>query len=184
MSDISKIHLPDGNDYDVVAKKAYIPLVVTLVDKYVPIVVADNTLNDNKEMHIPNQGPTVNLKDGTVDFKQSIVDISSQYEITKTSGNWSVHEIQAYKCGNIVFANFILKGNGSSVSAGSNGFVGTITYGPLPILEAKLWTFSSSTIQSINITADGAITARNLIGSITFSSSTRTIFSGMFITND
>lgn len=114
----------------------------------------------------------------------SVQDISSQYTITKTSGNWSVKRIEAHRCGNIIFANFVLKGNGSAVSAGSNGFVGNITAGALPIVEAKLWTFIGSTIQGMNITATGAIICRNLVASATFSESQEVIFTGTFITDD
>lgn len=182
--DISQISLPDGTTYDIVAKKVFMEGGGSIGTSYAPLIATWDNSDGNKDIIIPYNGPEVDLDTGNVRLKMENIDISNRYTITKTSGNWSVHDIQAYRCGNIVFANFILKGNGSAVSAGSNGFVGTITYGPLPILEAKLWTFSSSTIQSMNIAADGAITARNLIGSITFSSSTRAIFSGMFITND
>ena len=111
-------------------------------------------------------------------------DISDQYTITKTSGNWKVNEISAVRCGNVVHMRVEMSGNGSSVSAGSNGFVGTLLGGPLPVLTIKLIGFYNSCPIMMNIEPDGALAARVTATSVTVTSSGILPLTGTFITNN
>lgn len=116
--------------------------------------------------------------------KMSVADISDQYTITKTSGNWKVNEIGAVRSGNTIHIRIEMSGNGSSVSSGSNGFVGTITAGPLPVLSAKLVAYYNNCPIMLNIEPDGDITARVTATSVTVTSSGSLALTGTFITND
>lgn len=114
----------------------------------------------------------------------SVQDISSQYAISKTSGNWKVNDISAFRMGNVVHIVITFGGNGSAVSAGSNGFVGTITNGPKPVLATKLVAFYNNAPIVLNINPDGAIAARVTAVSVTITTSGTMIPAGTFITND
>lgn len=113
------------------------------------------------------------------------VEITDQYTITKTSGNWTIVSYNAYRCGNIVHFGIKFKGNGNAVSSGSNGFVGTVSGGPLPVYEAKISGFYSGGWGCFNIAnnADGGGCLARVCGgtSITLSSSSAFGLSGTFI---
>lgn len=111
-------------------------------------------------------------------------DISSQYSISKTSGNWKVSEIGAVRCGNIIHIRIEMSGNGSNVSSGSNGFVGTITAGPLPALSVKLVAYYNNCPIMLNIEPDGGITARVTATSVTVTSTGSLALTGTFITSN
>ena len=112
----------------------------------------------------------------------SPTNISSRYSFTKSSGNFSISDYTVYKCGNVIYFELVLAGNGSAVSAGSNGFAGTVSGGPLPVSNARLIGYTAGTIQIASIGSDGSMTIRNLVGSATLSSSSLTVVQGTFIT--
>lgn len=114
----------------------------------------------------------------------SVSDISDQFAITKTSGNWSVKEIKAVKSGNIVQIRIAFGGNGSSVSAGSNGFVGTMTRGKLPLVSVKLIAYYNNAPLFLNIEPDGAMTARVTAVSVTVTTTGTLNMTGTYITSD
>lgn len=111
-------------------------------------------------------------------------DISSQYTITKTSGNWKINEIGAFRSGNTIHMRVEMSGNGNSVSAGANGFVGTLSGGPLPVLSIKLIAFYNNCPIMMNIEPDGALAARVTATSVTVTSSGILALTGTFITYD
>lgn len=113
-----------------------------------------------------------------------VEDISSRYTIAKTSGNWKINDISAVRMGNLVHMRVEMSGNGSSVSAGSNGFVGTLSGGPLPVLSIKLIAFYNNCPIMMNIEPDGALAARVTATSVTVTSSGKLALTGTFITND
>ena len=113
-----------------------------------------------------------------------VTDISSDFTITKTSGNWSVDSISAYRSGKTVQIVITMTGNGSSVSAGSNGFVGTITEGPLPAAIVRLVGYYNNCPVMMQIEPDGSVTGRVLATSVTVTSSGTLPLSGTYITND
>lgn len=128
--------------------------------------------------------------DGTVAAEKIIChsmftyDISDQYTITKTSGNWKVTEIGAIRSGNVIHIRIAMSGNGSSVSAGSNGFVGTITAGALPALSIKLIAYYNNCPVMANIEPNGDITARVTATSVTVTTTGTLALTGTFITNN
>lgn len=115
----------------------------------------------------------------------SWTEITDQYTITKTSGNWTVLSYNAFRCGNIIQFGIKFKGNGNAVSSGSNGWVGTLSGGPLPLYEAKITGFYSGGWGCFNIAsnADGGGCLARVCGgtSITLSSSSGFGLSGTFI---
>lgn len=113
-----------------------------------------------------------------------VTDISSEFTTTKSSGNWSITSIGAYRSGNTVQISIGMKGNGNSVSAGSNGFEGTITAGALPVLSVKLIAYYNNCPIMMNIEPDGSITARVTATSVTVTSSGSLTLTGTYITND
>ena len=113
-----------------------------------------------------------------------VIDISSQFTITKSSGNWSVDSVEAYRYGNIIQITIKFNGNGNSVSAGSNGFVGTITDGPLPISTVRLVGYYNNCPVMLNVDPDGALTARVTAVNVTVTSSGVLPLGGIYLTND
>ena len=103
-----------------------------------------------------------------------VTNISSQYSSTKTSGNWSVSGITAYRCGNVIQMQIAFKGNGNSVSAGSNAFVGTISGGPLPIIGGHGVSFISSSCIIVQVASDGGVTVRVTGAACTLASTSTT----------
>lgn len=181
MSDISKIHLPDGNDYDIVAKKVFMEGGGSVGTSYAPLLATWDNSNGNKDIIIPYNGPEVDLDTGNVRLKMGNTNISSQYTITKTSGNWSITEILAYRCGNVIQLSATFKGNGNSVSTGSNAFVGTVTYGQLPLMASKGISFIGSGAYIFQIDSAGNVYARVIGSSITLASNTTNSVSIMYI---
>lgn len=117
-------------------------------------------------------------------------DISEDYIPSKTSGNWSigsddgVYRIKAYRMGNLVQISIAFHGNGSAVSSGSNGFVGAITGGALPVSQITLNGFYSSSILAATLDTDGSITVRPFSASCTLSNASRAYLTGTFICED
>lgn len=114
----------------------------------------------------------------------SVSDISSLYALAKSSGNWKLNEIKALRTGNVIHLRIELSGNGSSVSAGSNGFVGTLSGGPLPALSMKLISYYNNCPIMMNIEPDGSVTARVTATSVTVTTTGSMALTGTFITND
>jgi len=101
----------------------------------------------------------------------SVQDISSSYTLTKSSGPWTVGgDVVAHRSGNLVQIRLPLKGNGSSVSAGTNCFVGTLSGGPLPIVVSKLVSYSGSTPVLGYIDDQGNVSVRITATALTESS--------------
>jgi len=113
----------------------------------------------------------------------SVQDISNQYTLTKTSGNWNIYDLKAFRCGNVIQLHITLSGNGSAVSAGGDGFVGQLD-GPLPTYYVHNARYYSTTAQIGELRETGVFVARNLIGSVTFTTSTHPSFDLMFMVSD
>ena len=114
----------------------------------------------------------------------SVSNISNLYALAKTSGNWTLKEIDVVRSGSVVHMRLAFSGNGNSVSAGSNGFVGTLSGGPLPALSIKLIAYYNNCPIMMNIEPDGSVTARVTATSVTVTSSGTLALTGTFITSD
>ena len=134
----------------------------------------------------PTDGDTLRYSSGSwVNSAVNVTqDISDQYTITKSSGNWSINSIEAYRSGNIIQINIIMSGNGNSVSAGSNGFVGTITAGALPVITVRLIGYYNNCPVIMNVEPDGTINTRVTATNVTVTSSGTLPLTGTFITNN
>lgn len=142
---------------------------------------------DISKIKLPD-GITYNIKANT-----DVENISNAYAPYKTSGNWSigsddgVERIYAYKTGNVVHFSIAFHGNGNAVSAGSNGFIGTISNKTgfpryLPVQQVTLTGFYSSSMLAAVLDTDGSITVRPFSASCTLSSASRAYLTGTFIT--
>ena len=112
----------------------------------------------------------------------SVTDISSQYSFTKSSGAWNFNSVEAYRSGNVVQMRFSFKGTGTKVTAGSNGLVGTLSGGPLPIQSVLLAGFDTSSIVMGYLNNSGNLTIRLLIDDRTWSGVV--YMTATFIVND
>lgn len=104
--------------------------------------------------------------------------------VTKSSGNWSIDTATAIRSGNTVMIQFYFKGNGSSVSVGSNAFVGKLSSGPLPWTSVNMVTYYASTTVVCNLDYDGNITVRILGAAISLTANQRTRPTGTYITTN
>ena len=88
------------------------------------------------------------------------VDVTSQFSITKTSGNWSVDSFKVWKTGaNFqIYINFV--GNGSAVNAGQNAFQGTIATGTKPKVVSYGTSYGASAAVVGGIWPGGGLTIR------------------------
>lgn len=160
------------------------------VGKGIPIMFIDKDKNSIGVNGYPDANNQIYV-DGTIKStgkitcpSMSVEDVSNQYTISKTSGNWSVDHCSAYRMGNSIYMEIAFKGNGSSVSSGSNGFVGTIA-GSLPVLPAKLVGYYGGTVIIASFLSSGAINARVAGGTAqTVSSGGLVTLDGYFMTDD
>lgn len=111
------------------------------------------------------------------------VDITSLITVTKTSGEWSIDSYSAFKSGQTVQFTLTLKGNGNTVNAGSNGFMGSIDlYRPVVALYTP--NFSGGTPLIGAVYPGGNIIARVCTSNVTLSSSQTTSFAFLYLTNE
>ena len=68
------------------------------------------------------------------------------YSMSKTSGTWNVGSVSAKRTGNIVQMTIIVKGTGTGVNCGTDGFVGQLSgTGPAPAQEMTLVSYTGNT---------------------------------------
>lgn len=121
---------------------------------------------------------------GTLENKVVTNDISSSYTVTKTKGPWNFNEVKAYRTGNTIQMNILLRGNGSSVGNNVNGFEGTITTGPRPmILTRFLAMIQGSSIVGYFDPSNNSIIIRNTGSPATLSSSSTLTCGATFVVN-
>lgn len=111
-------------------------------------------------------------------------DISDEFAISKTSGNWSIKEITAYRSGNTVQLTIAFKGNGTAVSAGSNAFVGRVTDGEFPVGLVRLIGNGGSSIVMGYVQPTGEIEIKVLVANYTLSASGTFSVMGTYICKD
>ena len=140
--------------------------------------------NSSSLAAVATSGDYNDLSNKPVIPSNNVVDISDQFTITKSSGNWSVDSVEAYRSGNIIQATIKFNGNGSSVSAGSNGFVGRITAGPLPVSTVRLVGYYNNCPVMLNVDPDGALTARVTAVNVTVSTTGILPLGGIYLTNN
>lgn len=113
-----------------------------------------------------------------------VKDISSLYTLTKTSGAWDATNINAYRMGNVVFLRIRLQGSGTTVNVGGNGFVGTLSGGPLPLFEVGSINFAGSSGICNKVQDNGAVTSRVIGAAMTMDSNNATILAVTFLTGN
>ena len=154
------------------------------------IVLGNHNSEDPRLVLYGTSSGGVVLAHQIVCYTMLVSDISEDYIPSKTSGNWSigsddgVYRIKAYRMGNLIQISIAFHGNGSAVSSGSNGFVGDISGGPLPVQQVTLTGFYSSSILAATLDTDGSLTVRPFSASCTLSSASRAYLTGTFLTNE
>lgn len=103
------------------------------------------------------------------------------YTATKTSGAWVINKIQGKKFGHLYQLMIEFKGTGTSVAAGDNAFMGTITSGTIPSLPAVNSTFYYHTPIYLSVNNVGTIQVRIFNEALNFSSSDGVVISVMFL---
>lgn len=115
----------------------------------------------------------------------SVTDISDQYTITRRSGNWYPVSLEAWRSGNIVQMRIIFRGNGSAVGSGSNGVIGSISGGPLPLMTSQLIGYGDARVISGAINDDGSYDIRNTSTTeVKWTTASRVGVATTFIAND
>lgn len=149
------------------------------VGKGIPIMFIDKDKNSIGVNGYPDASHQIYV-DGTIKStgkitapSMSVQDISSQYTFSKTSGKWSIFSVTAFRTGNVVQMFLTFSGNGTSVSAGGDGFTGTITNGPLPVSTARALCLAGTSVGYSNIDSSGGILARPHTAAMSLSSSSR-----------
>ena len=67
------------------------------------------------------------------------------YTLNKTSGTWNVGSVSAKRTGNVVQMTIIVKGTGTGVTCGTDGFVGSLTgTGPAPAQDMTLVSYTGN----------------------------------------
>ena len=133
-----------------------------------------------------SNGTTSNIdlsgSDGKITAKDfSISPTTPTYTMTKTSGTWNVGSVTARRCGNIVQMQVFVKGTGTAVGNGGNGFTGKIAGTYLPAIPTTFVSYISTVVIVCYIDASGNIELRPYGGSYTASSGTNIEADGMFI---
>ena len=107
------------------------------------------------------------------------------YTLTKSSGTWTAGSVTAKRCGNVVHMKVIVKGTGTAVASGSDGFIGTITAGSgaaLPALTITLTSYVNNFVICGYIDTTGKIWVRPIgSGNYTAASGANIEMDGTFI---
>lgn len=79
--------------------------------------------------------------------------------LTKTSGAWAVNAVYCYQCAGIVQIEILIKGTGTEVAAGVDGFVGKINQ-PLPKVSVSLFGYTDDAMVMAWLDTSGNLTVR------------------------
>lgn len=154
------------------------------VGKGIPYIYKDYKRNSFGFNSIPDDDDQFKIGGQMKCESMYVEDISSQYTITKTSGNANFEEVKAHRCGNVITMQIMLRGAGSTWTAGSNIFVGTIT-GALPTVAVNGCGYYDNACFIARISNSGGITFRWLIETKNNVATSQTIVATFtFITDD
>lgn len=154
------------------------------VGKGIPYIYKDYKRNSFAFNSIPDDDDQFKIGGQLKCESMYVEDISSQYTITKTSGNANFEEVKAHRCGNVITMQIMLRGAGSTWTAGSNIFAGTVT-GPLPAVAVNGCGYYDNACFIARISNSGGITFRWLVATKNNVATSQTIVATLtFITND
>lgn len=154
------------------------------VGKGIPYIYKDYKRNSFAFNSIPDDDDQFKIGGQLKCESMYVEDISSQYTITKTSGNANFEEVKAHRCGNVITMQIMLRGAGSTWTAGSNIFVGTVT-GPLPTVAVNGCGYYDNACFIARISNSGGITFRWLVATKNNVATSQTIVATLtFITDN
>ena len=157
-----------------------------VVGKGIPIMFIDKNMNSVGVNAYPTENDQLYI-DGSIKatgpLTSEVRDITSEYTLTRSSGNWYFVSWEAWRTGNMVEMLITFRGNGSAVGSGSNGVAGTVS-GPLPVTYANIVGFADARPISGYIDTNGNIVIRNTTTSeVKWSTSSRVKVTTTFMTN-
>lgn len=187
MSSISRISLPDGNNYFIVPNYFHKMEVAGSEEIFFPLLAyTEGEDPDTFGIVISNSSssPSVGLYGGALKAKMYVEDISDKYTTSKTSGNWyfAPEDVSAHRTGNVVHINIPFRGNGTAVVGPTNALVGELSGGPLPVELTTLIGYYNAVPVMAQFDTDGSLIVRPM-GSLTITSTGRVRLTGTFITN-
>lgn len=127
------------------------------------------TVNTLKNQTVQGLINNVNSLTTTVQNKTNMVNVSSNYTISKTSGKWTLVETNVRQVGNCVYMSLTFNHRkNDDVDAGQNGFVGTVTAPDRlkPLFTPCLIGFWGGAIIMCEVPNNGELQARVLAGNI------------------
>lgn len=135
----------------------------TVVSKGTPLMFFDKKRHSVSVNGYPDENEQFYV-DGSIKATGPLTsearNITSEYTLTRSSGNWYFVEWEAWRTCNMVELQITFRGNGSAVGSGSNGIVGTVS-GPLPVVYANIVGFADARPISGYIDINGNIVIRN-----------------------
>ena len=155
----------------------------TPVTKWTNDYVSYNELTDTPSLAtVATSGSYDDLTDKPTIPDITTINISSEYTFTKVSGSWEIHSASIYKTGNTYQAVFALKGDGTAVSAGSDGCVYSMETGMAPLLFSFFIAMvGTSFCLGFYNSGDSTWHFRPINAAVTLNANSRLNFSGVFI---
>ena len=168
-------------DYDDLIDKPTIPAAQVNSDWAAESGVAE-ILNKPSLATVATSGSYDDLTDQPTIPDITTTNISSDYTFTKSSGVWEIHSYYIYKTGNTYQAIFTLKGDGTAVSAGSDGCVYNMSTGAAPLLFSFFIAMvGTSLCLGFYNSGDSTWHFRPINAAVTLNANSRLNFSGIFI---
>lgn len=118
---------------------------------------------------------TVNDMNTAMDLRMDAVEtattpVTPSYSISKSTGAWNISSVSQKQDGKVVQLGITVLGSGEAVSAGSNGFTGTINVNP-PIRCSGMCFIGTGLVVCV-IETNGTVTIRPLIANTNWDSLT------------
>ena len=126
----------------------------TGVQKY-PIVITTNNYT-TMEMEQINLRSSHTSSNSTLIIQNASSLVTNAF--TRSSG-WTINSQKVYKWGRVITASITLNAS-SSVSSGSNAFVGTLASGYRPLVNVSASSYYASAVMTAILKTDGTITVR------------------------
>ena len=169
-------------DYDDLTNKPTIPAAQVNSDWDAVSGVAQ-ILNKPSLATVATSGSYNDLLDQPTIPDLTVVDVTSDFTITKTSGAWSVASFAAYKSGSLIYIRIRYSGSGTQVNGGSDSFVGTVSSPYLPVVDSFGQGFAGNTLFLQQMGNDGNIKVRLINDNYTLGSGVIAAISNIYFVN-
>ena len=113
----------------------------------------------------------------------SVVEVTSDFTITKISGAWNVASFNAYKSGTLIYIRVRFSGTGTSVSGGSDSFSGTIAGPYIPLYDSFGIGCAANTLFIMQLNNNGTMKVRLINDAYTLGSGVVAAISNLYFIN-